>query len=246
MANYQRRLCWLLLTIAPFGCTRTCANGGESVSPRAAAAGGSRGADAPDGGSAPRAAAAGGAVCAAFATESPCETLLALIAASDQRADLRPCLDGGLAVSPLPPDNTSQVCSWVAPLMPAGKGGGWQGEGLPDCLLGDYVGNAITCDGDDALGTAHYDSFKKMATACLSGWKIENRETLPMDDPHWPGVAFERALPDGDREKVTRVHLCRHPRRLDPSVPQAMNEFVIDIFTAHRQRGATVFGSFEP
>jgi len=199
---------------------RDAAPHGTSFAPAGGAATGAL-ASSPDGG-----------VCAEISTTvSSCTALRALIAAARDRPGLRACLDGGAVVAP-PPGNQGEICFWES-----------LAQGGRDCFRGSYDGEAVRCLGDEHVpADAPYDGFKRMATECLAGWDVENREESAgrIDLPRLPSVEFKDAVTDGEWESVTHVQGCKRQvngEEIMAGGPPAY-DLVIDIFTTRRKRGA--------
>lgn len=149
----------------------------------------------------------------AFASRSSCQVLRSLIAAAQGRADLRACLKDGLDVAP-PPGNESQTCRWNL-LLNLGH----------DCLRRSYAGLAVFCLGDHR----GFDGFKRMATECLAGWKLDESRGVAGNGND--GIELLRTATSGGREVVTHVQGCKVLLDDDAS---AGENLVINIFTTER------------
>jgi hypothetical protein len=148
-----------------------------------------------------------------FASRSSCQVLRSLIAAAEGRADLRACLKEGLDVAP-PHGNEGQVCWWDM-LLHFGR----------DCSTQSYGGFGVFCRGD----RRGFDGFRRMATECLAGWKLDQSRGVAGKGNH--GIELLRTATAGGREVVTHVQGCKVLLDDDAS---AGENLVISIFTTAR------------
>ncbi len=148
-----------------------------------------------------------------FAGRPSCQVLRSLVAAAQGRADLRACLKDGLDVAP-PPGNESQMCRWNL-LLDLGR----------DCLTQSYAGLGVFCRGD----RRGFDGFKRMATECLAGWKLDESRGVAGNGND--GIELLRTATSGGREVVTHVQGCKVLLDDDAS---AGENLVINIFTTER------------